>query len=276
MSHTVTLGARASSPSIPPLSEARPSRPSYPLRITIARLDAERGRLRGELDLARRAARDASSLRRELAAFLLMTIALFAAAQVIREVIHGGLSPLAQMGASWGFLAALFGPVGWFLGRQPMPLAARGVTLRGARESLGPALALGLAMALACVALRVAPALRGEPLFTWASLARHSRFEAALFVVAYGPHCLLQEFIARGVVQTSLERLLPDAGRAAPVAVTSLLFGAFHLYVSPAFALVTFAASALFGALYARHRTLAGVTLAHALAGFASVAVGLN
>lgn len=93
---------------------------------------------------------------------------------------------------------------------------------------------------------------------------------------ASGPRCHeAARVIARGVLQTSLERLLPD-GRRAAIVVTSVLFGVFHLYVSPSFALVTFVASAIFGVFYARHRTLAGVTAIHALVGLASVAVGLN
>ena len=67
-----------------------------------------------------------------------------------------------------------------------------------------------------------------------------------------------------------------DAGPRAPVLVTSVLFGVFHLYVSPGFALITFVVSALFGLFYERRRTLVGVTAVHAALGLASVAVGLN
>lgn len=86
----------------------------------------------------------------------------------------------------------------------------------------------------------------------------------------------LQEFVARGVIQTSLERFPPRSGRAVHLALASAFFGVYHLHVSLGFAFLTFAIGLLFGALHARHRTLVGVTLAHASLGLASVAVGLN
>lgn len=240
-------------------------------------LDADAATLRRELETLQRSARDAWRLRRELAAFFLVTIALFGVSQMVRELIRPELPPLAQMGYSWGFLLLLLAPIGWFVRRQPLPLSALGVTTEGARESLREASVIVAGIAVAALALRVGPALRGEPWLDWGSVASYSRGEFALFLLAYGPHCLLQEFIARGVIQTSLERLLPaDAGPLAPVGVTSVLFGVFHLYVSPGFALTTFVVSALLGAFYARRRTLLGVTAVHAALGVASVAVGLN
>ncbi|AUX48081.1 hypothetical protein SOCE26_096090 [Sorangium cellulosum] len=232
--------------------------------------------LRLEIELLRRAGRDALRLRRELAAFFLATIALFGIAQLVRDLLHADLPPLFQMAYSWGFLLLLLVPIGWFVRRQPLPLARLGVTLSGARQSLREALVVAAVAFAAGLALRVGPALRGEPWLVWGSVAGYSRLELALFLAAYGPHCLLQEFIARGVIQTSLERLLPDAGRLSPIVVTSVLFGVFHLHVSLAFALITFAASVGFGLFYARRRTLVGVTAVHAAVGIASVAVGLN
>ena len=52
--------------------------------------------------------------------------------------------------------------------------------------------------------------------------------------------------------------------------------GRYHLYVSLSFALLTVAVSMLFGWLYARHRTLLGVTVLHAAIGLASTALGFT
>ncbi|WP_437896397.1 CPBP family intramembrane glutamic endopeptidase [Sorangium sp. So ce124] len=264
-------------------SAARDARPSTGRRdrsteragLAVAS-DADHDLLRLEIELLRRGGRDALELRRELAAFFFVVIALFGVAQLVRDLIHPDLPPLLQMGYSWGFLLLLLVPIGWFARRQPLPLARLGVTLSGARHSLREALVIAAMAFAACLALRAGPALRGEPLLDWGSVAGYSRLEFAIFLASYGPHCLLQEFIARGVIQTSLERLLPDAGRLAPIVVTSVLFGVFHLYVSLAFAVITFAASVLFGLFYARHRTLVGVTAVHLTVGLASVAAGLN
>lgn len=261
-----------SRPSLDPISPRGSLIPFLSLPI-----DADAATLRRQLEALQRSARDGWRLRRELAAFFLVTVALFGIAQVVSRLIHQDLPPLLQMGYSWGFLLLLLGPIGWFVRHQPLPLRALGLTTDGARESLREAAVVALAVALACAVLRVGPVLRGEPWLVWGSVARYSRGELALFLLAYGPHCFLQEFVARGVIQTSLERLLPaDAGPLAPVLVTSVLFGVFHLYVSPAFALITFAVSLALGLFYERRRTLAGVTAVHAALGLASVAVGLN
>ena len=108
------------------------------------------------------------------------------------------------------------------------------------------------------------------------STAGYSGLESALFFALYGPHCLLQEVVARGVIQGSLERYLGDRNPQAGLLVASAMFGVFHLHVSLTFALATFGVSLVFGILYARRRSLAGPTAAHLMLGLASVAFGLN
>lgn len=219
---------------------------------------------------------DARRVRLELAALSCVLLALFGLAQLVRDLLRADLPPLLHMGTSWGLLLLLLVPIGWFVRWQPLPLAKLGVTLNGAGQSLREALAVAAVAFAAGLALRAGPALRGEPWLVWGSVAGYSRLEFAIFLASYVPHCLLQEFIARGVVQTSLERLLPGEGRLLPIVVTSVFFGVFHLYVSFGFALITFLASVFFGLFYTRTRTLIGVTVVHVTVGLTSVAVGLN
>ncbi|MGK4008609.1 CPBP family intramembrane glutamic endopeptidase [Sorangium sp. So ce1036] len=272
--HDLLLAAPAASAALPSPPDRRA--PSGERAGLPAAGDAELELLRREIERLRREGREAQRLRRELAALFLVLLALFAVAQLVRDVLRADLPPLLQMASSWGLLLLLLAPIGWFVRRQPLPLAELGVTLSGARQSLREALVVTAVAFAAGLALRAGPALRGEPWLVWGSVAGYSRLEFAIFLASYGPHCLLQELIARGVIQTSLERLLPDAGRLSPIVITSVLFGVFHLYVSPGFALITFAASVLFGLFYARRRTLVGVTAVHVTVGLTSVAVGLN
>ncbi|KYF53484.1 hypothetical protein BE08_13845 [Sorangium cellulosum] len=212
----------------------------------------------------------------EIVSFLVLAAALLLMSRVVQRTVTPGLSPALHMAYSWGLLLALLVPVAWYVRRQSLPLARLGVTTAGLRRSLAESLAVALVLTAACFALRIGAWTRGEPLITWGSIAGYDATWRALFFTLYVPHCLLQEFVARGVIQTSLERFLPRSGRAAHLALTSAFFGVYHLHVSLGFAFLTFAIGILFGALYARHRTLAGVTLAHAALGLASVAVGLN
>ncbi|WP_437600686.1 CPBP family intramembrane glutamic endopeptidase [Sorangium sp. So ce590] len=218
----------------------------------------------------------ARKLRREITSFIALAAALLVMARVVQRTVTSGLPPALHMAYSWGLLLVLLIPVAWYVRRQSLPLSRMGVTTAGLRRSVTESLVVALGLAAACAALRFGAWSRGEPLITWGSIAGYDATWRALFLVLYAPHCLLQEFVARGVIQTSLERFLPRSGRGAPLALTSAFFGVYHLHVSLGFAFLTFAIGLLFGALYARHRTLFGVTLAHAALGLASVAVGLN
>ncbi|WP_233561126.1 CPBP family intramembrane glutamic endopeptidase [Sorangium cellulosum] len=218
----------------------------------------------------------APDLRSEIFSFIGLAAALLLMSRVVQQTVVPGLPPARHMAYSWGLLLVLLVPVAWYVRRQPLPLARMGVTTTGMRRSLAESLVVALALTAACFALRIGAWTRGEPLVTWGSIAGYDATWRALFFALYAPHCLLQEFVARGVIQTSLERFLPRSGRAVHLALASAFFGVYHLHVSLGFAFLTFAIGLLFGALYARHRTLVGVTLAHAALGLASVAVGLN
>ena len=78
----------------------------------------------------------------------------------------------------------------------------------------------------------------------------------------------MQEWLARGMFQAVVERLLPfrRAGVAA-VAIVSLVFAMFHLHISMALSQAALATSVLWGWMFLRHRNLAGISLSHFLLG---------
>ncbi|WP_437623862.1 CPBP family intramembrane glutamic endopeptidase [Sorangium sp. So ce1151] len=218
----------------------------------------------------------ARQLRGDIASFIGLSAALLLMSRVVQRAVVPGLPPALHMAYSWGLLLVLLVPVALYVRRQSLPLSRMGVTTAHLRRSALESLVVALLLVAACFALRIGAWTRGEPLVTWGSIAEYNTTWRALFFALYAPHCLLQEFVARGVIQTSLERFLPRSSRAVHLALTAAFFGVYHLHVSLGFAFLTFAIGLLFGALYARHRTLIGVTLAHAALGLASVAVGLN
>jgi membrane protease YdiL (CAAX protease family) len=89
-------------------------------------------------------------------------------------------------------------------------------------------------------------------------------------------HGYLQEFMARGVLQGSLQRFMKASRPIVPILLTSCLFGISHMYVSLGFALMVTLASFVLGLLYHRHKNLLGVTLAHVILGLVTQAIGLN
>ncbi|MSP91415.1 MAG: cyclic nucleotide-binding domain-containing protein [Myxococcales bacterium] len=223
-----------------------------------------------------RAELDQEKLRSEFARFFIVTMVLFALASMVQKVISQDLPPTRQMLFSWGFLLLTFAPIAWFGWRQRLPWSAWGLTTGGVGRSLLESLGVGTVLVATACLVRVLQRAPGEPLLSWGSLHNYTSAEFLAFLLLYGPHSFFQELIGRGVIQGSLQRFMGDAGRMAPVLVTSALFGIFHLYVSLSFAAVTFAASVLFGWLYQRHGTLIGVTALHYAIGMASVAIGFN
>jgi hypothetical protein len=77
-----------------------------------------------------------------------------------------------------------------------------------------------------------------------------------------------QEFCARGVFQSSVERTMSGPRRVLWSVVTaSVMFGAFHTFYSLPLALTSLAGRLLWGWLYHRHGTLLGVAISHFLIG---------
>lgn len=148
-----------------------------------------------------------------------------------------------------------------------------GLTLRGARRAAAVALAQTL-VALTLLVLLKATArslglLGGGDFFALqAQLARLGPAGFSLAILLYVAFVVVQEVVARGVVQTGLESFLPGPNRQRhAVVLSSFLFALTHLHVSLPITLGSFVVSLWWGHLFARQRTLVGVVVSHALLG---------
>jgi len=123
------------------------------------------------------------------------------------------------------------------------------------------ALLVGLKLAL----MRWLPELGGDRLFIQPERVSGGLFALLLVYVALVP---LQEFIIRGVLQSSLRRYLvgPRAALWA-VLLSNGVFGFCHLHISAGFGLVAAVPGLYWGWLYDRQRSLLGASLSHALVG---------
>lgn len=159
-------------------------------------------------------------------------------------------------------------------------VAEFGLTTRGLRRSVAEG--AGLAM-VAMVMLTLAkwlwisldPALAHVPLFEARQIVARTSSGAYLAEVAsYTAFTFVQELVARGGIQTALERFLPGPRpERRALLLATVLFSATHFHVAPGFALATLVPGLFWGWLYQRHRTLAGVTLNHALVGLYAIFV---
>ncbi|WCN37929.1 cyclic nucleotide-binding domain-containing protein [Aneurinibacillus uraniidurans] len=141
-----------------------------------------------------------------------------------------------------------------------------GVTWTGAARAYKEALCVSIGVILLLTGLKVVTLTYG-----WISFSDHSIISFSYFNWTYITYLIvapLQELIGRGVIQSSIQRLL--TGKRATfwaILITSFLFGALHLHTSLALGTAALISSLLWGALFARHGTLVGVSLSHFLIG---------
>lgn len=86
----------------------------------------------------------------------------------------------------------------------------------------------------------------------------------------------LQEFITRGVVQTSLQRLLVGRHKVIlSIIITSFLFGSLHVFSSIYLGLAAMITGWFWGWMYHRHKNIIGVSISHFLIGNFTGLLGL-
>jgi len=88
-------------------------------------------------------------------------------------------------------------------------------------------------------------------------------------VIVYALFSILQEFISRGILQSSLMGFLHGKYKnTLSIIVTSGVFSAMHVHISAVLALVVFIPSVFWGWLYARQKTLLGPIISHIMVGW--------
>lgn len=139
---------------------------------------------------------------------------------------------------------------------------------RSLRESLFYTAIVAAAMTLLkWTLMENAPAFAGRPLIEWAHVD--------LFFWTYVIIAPAQEFVARGVVQGSIQRLL--GGRNAAfwaVLLASILFSVTHTHYSFYLSILSLLCSFLWGWLYTRHGTIIGISLSHLILGNYALLLG--
>jgi CRP-like cAMP-binding protein len=154
------------------------------------------------------------------------------------------------------------------------PLSTYGLTLRGWRRATVESLVwtaafLVVVTVLKAIGLALVPSWHDQPLFSFYGFTRYASLAQALGLMAlYSFFAPVQELIARGAMQSSLHEFL--SGKHANVwaiLLSTLMFSQIHLHLTPWYALAVFFPSLFWGAMYARQRTLVGVSLSHVLIG---------
>lgn len=160
----------------------------------------------------------------------------------------------------------------WLLHKSGSPARAFGLRFADhVPRELGESLlmigaAVGLLTGLEWLLIANVPAFGHIPLFAADTLFA---FEIALYYTVLIP---LQELWVRGGLQTSLEEVFAEHPRRGWLAIvlSNAAFAPLHLHVAPFFGVLAptmFVLGLPLGLLYARHRSLLGVALAHVIIG---------
>lgn len=187
----------------------------------------------------------------------------------LQNVLKLEMSPLAigthlMNLALFAMLAAL---MTWYLKRHRYPMASFGLTWNNWRRALGESLlvcvpVLILLAGIKALLVQFHPAFAGKPVIEWTNWGPWQMFVVYLFVT------FAQELSTRGFLLTCVERLLTGERRTQiAIWLGAAQFGVVHLHYSFGLGILSLFGAALFGMLYARHRTIAGVTVAHYVLG---------
>jgi hypothetical protein len=166
-----------------------------------------------------------------------------------------------------GLFVMLGGMMVWFLRRHHYPMQTFGLTWKNWRRALAESLAICVPTLAALVAFKASlvrydPAYMGRPVIEWTNWGPWQMFVVYAFVAS------AQELSTRGFMQTCIERVLPGKRRVRlAILLAAAEFGVVHLHYSFALGMLAFFGAVLFGTLYARHRTIVGITVAHYILG---------
>lgn len=159
----------------------------------------------------------------------------------------------------------------WLMVDSHSPLRTFGMRLNDTwLRELGESLAatagcIGVVTGLKALLLAIVPAYADVPLFADDNFPL---LEASLFYAVLMP---LHELCARGILQTVFEDMFEHRRRVAfAIVLSNVLFAVVHVHLAPFYglmAIVVFVPGLLWGAMYARHRSLLGVCVSHVLLG---------
>lgn len=111
---------------------------------------------------------------------------------------------------------------------------------------------------------------KGHPLFGYKMFHKQhlTEFQWYLLIFGYALFAPIQELVARGCLQGSLDRFLTGRHKTFyAIVLSNLLFSTLHLQVSLSLSISVFFIGCLWGWLYSRHQTLIGVSISHVIVG---------
>ena len=192
-------------------------------------------------------------------------------------LVPGSVRPPTSV-ISFIFVICSVIPVVLSLRRSPFPLKSYGLTTRSCgRITLQaliwtmPLLFLVLVYKLAWI--RWAPSMADQPLFDPTAVFADRPFNLALYLFAiclYLLHAPLQELVARAGLQGTLQNFVPTQPGSInwrAILISNLLFATAHSFIGFWFCVAAFVPGLFWGWMFAKQRSLVGVTISHTVVG---------
>lgn len=211
--------------------------------------------------------------RREFGIFFSVVVVIVGLDHAIAEIARDPRISVTSQSFSWGALLSFALPLFFFVHLTRQPWSTFGLTLAGWRRSLVEGLLLAGPLVIGAVAgkllfQRLGWVAADEPLVSLTSLRESAMLLPGTAGIVISRiqgffHHATQELLMRGIIQGSLTRLYARESPWLAIVATATFFASAHIFISPAFALLTFFGGIGFGWLYARHQTLLGVTVLH-------------
>jgi CRP-like cAMP-binding protein len=208
--------------------------------------------------------------RQHFGQFFIYTLGLMTIGLVVNDVLAKDILKIDIFTPTfaWIYLMVIVLPTSVVIWRMKIPLESLGLTRRGIKKSLiegslfsvvAMVLAFGFAAVMNGLGIKLGTPVPPE----WGGTS------------AYLVHSILQELIARGLLQSSFQRFLDDRKGLQSVVLASVLFGVFHIHFGLMAVVTTILSGLVFGLVYLRHRNIAGVSLLHFFVGGAAFWAGL-
>jgi len=150
--------------------------------------------------------------------------------------------------------------------KSGLPLKVFGLNLTGWKHSMVESIVITSILAGLIILLKYYITIHYPSVFRGTKFIDFNYFDYTY--ITYLFVAPLQEFITRGTVQGSLGRLfnIKHSGFWA-IITTNLLFSAFHMYMSVNLSIASFVFGLIWGWMYERHKTIAGVGFSHFMVG---------
>lgn len=169
---------------------------------------------------------------------------------------------------TWGYLGILLVPALFLVWELKIPLARIGLTLEDWKQSATEGIVVSVSLVAIFAAFALVCYLTG-----WLVLKAPNT--SILKKPEYFLHSFGQEFLARGLLQNSLQRFFVNQRGHQAVFVSSVLFALLHIHFGLMAVAITLFSSIFMGFFYLRHRSLLGVTILHWSMGVGAFLTGI-